>query len=130
MGINLDINKMAEEIGLAIKPLADKIGQGAEAIYKMAVKDAYIYGVESWVFSAVSLLVILILARMSYWFFTKYEKDQDSDWLVGTWIFGLISFGLVFVCLSWFDSAIHYQLNPEYMALKDFLNTLNPPHHN
>jgi hypothetical protein len=139
-----DVAKLAQQVIDALRPLAQKIGEGADVVYHLAVKDAFITGVEDWMYVAFGVLLLL----QPIWVFkltaprtkktslrdgaraddasayTSKAELSESQFAVRAMS---MSLGLLLgLCLVGFDigPALHYTLNPEYMALKDLLVTI------
>ena len=110
-----DLAGLAKQVIDALKPLADKIGQGGEAVYRMAVKDVMITGQIQGCFSG--LLAIIFVGAVIGAFF---EKKETGDFA----ICGIICFGCVFLLSLVFPDFMHNYYNPEYMALKELLKTV------
>ena len=118
----MDYVKTAKEVVDALKPIAQKIGEGAEAVYKMAVKDAYITGVESTIYSVLGLLGFFFGVGFFFYALGIFKKDTDYFPLFFVSIVsGAVGF-LVFV--SNISPALHNLLNPEYQALVGILHTV------
>lgn len=112
---------LTKELIDALKPLADKLGQGAEHIYALAVKDVWISGIEAFIWAGVVVLLNLI-----YFLLIGKKVDwDDTDSYAPFIVFGIV---LVLVsCLifgSLLDAGLHDTFNPEYVALKDLLKTV------
>ena len=139
-----NVKELSSQLIDALKPVAQKLGEGAASIYHMAVKDALISGIESWIYVGLglALYVLPIVAYKVTWrkkkvpvrdgaisedkssFKEEYEFDDDAR--LASVIIPLIAagiFGTLTIVLN-IGSALHYTLNPEYMALKDLLNTV------
>lgn len=117
-----DLKELTGQVIEALKPIAQKIGQGAEAVYRMAVKDAFITGVESWIWVGVGVFSMTILVFLA----CHLMKDKDGEVLWETCIpvcFILVMFGFVAVVIN-LGAALHCTFNPEYAALKDLLRAV------
>ncbi len=124
-----EVSELTSKVVEALKPIGDKIGQGAKAVYIMAVKDAFITGILSAVYCGLSVIVFLWAALSITGNVAAATNSDNSE---GVQVFSvvktifcgaamLISF-LTFT--GYIGEAFHYLLNPEYMALKDLLKTL------
>jgi hypothetical protein len=146
-----DVKELSTELINALKPVAQKIGDGAEAIYKMAVKDAVITGIEHWLvvafglmLYAVPLIVWLILKKkkmpenptpkdpvmtakfegMYRWIYEHNNRfDSDTVFAIINVSLIIVVFGSILIAFNLGD-ALHYTFNPEYMALKDLLRAV------
>ncbi len=147
-----DVKELSTELINALKPVAQKIGDGAEAIYKMAVKDAVITGIENWIavafglmLYAVPLIVWLIIKKKKmpenptpkdpvmtakfegmYRLIYEHNNRFDSETAFAIISVSLITgfvFGSMLIAFNLGD-ALHYTFNPEYMALKDLLRAV------
>lgn len=116
------IEELAKQVIEALKSLASKIGQGAEAVYRMAVKDAFINGMEDlfWAVFGVCLLTIVPWKLSKWWGDPEIDKQMPS--IMGS-IFALLIGGVIL--MSSLGGALHNIFNPEYMALKDLLASIH-----
>ena len=123
MDIKLDVNQLADQVISALKPLAEKLGKGADALYQLAVKDARITGWQS-------LVELVVLALLSWYIIRLLFKwgraIQDGSWDGISWLFlGICAVGIVagdfVIGMILFESTAHYLFNPEYMAVQEVI---------
>jgi len=115
--MNSDLTGATKEVIEALKPLEEKLGQSAQAVYAMSVKDAVITGKIE--LAACTVLGVFVLLGVFILIMATVTKDSD---MVGPAV------ALIFVCgLFLFvvgaDSA-HNIYNPEYMGIKDLLDQI------
>ena len=146
-----DVRQVSQEVIEALKPIAQKLGEGAEAIYKMAVKDAIITGVEHGLYM-VSGTLLLFFPLLIWQVIKKKEVPERPDskdpvmiakfermyreatnhaalfegarapiMLVAVTVCCLIGLCIINVNLG---TTLHYLFNPEYMALKELLSSI------
>jgi len=113
-----------------LAPLAEKIGQGAEHVYALAVREAFVTGVASGIYCILSLAtfitcMIIISKSWKKHLLAVAEKEkkywENNEQILCTALgscFGLIALVTFF---SNIDTAIHYLSNPEYAALRDLV---------
>lgn len=121
----VDVNELTKQLIDALKPVADKLGQGAEHVYMIAVKDAYVTGLAS---SAYCLIATILFFTCAYFIIRWSKAGNAEDWDhstegygIGIFIASCIGFICFWVACSYLSDALHYTINPEYMALKDML---------
>jgi len=120
--------EVSKQVIEALKPLAAKLGQTAEALFRMAVKDAFITGIESAIYMGIGLALLFSLFFVVPVFVREFRK-QSSEMSEGVVAISIIysllalsaGFGLFLANLS---SALHNLINPEYMALVNILHTV------
>lgn len=118
VNINLDANDLANQIILALKPLADKLGQGAGQVYKLAVKDAYITGWEEIIISG---FFFLLMTGIDIYLVQQYRKTKSSEFMG---VMAFITFIGLIITIPTACSAFHNLLNPEYAGLTELLQKL------
>lgn len=126
MEVKMDVNQLAVQLKEALEPLAKKLGQGVEAVYAMAVKDAWITGVQN----AVECLLILAFGIFGTVMLFKWANHIIKEgWDETSWLpFVLVGLAFLFFVVGagvyCFETSLHYCLNPQYMALKDLLHAI------
>lgn len=106
-------------IGDALKPLADKIGQGGAHVYEVFTRQQYVVGVGHVIIGLV-LLLLAVIGAVNLRKFIKWDMDDGSD--------GVLSFFLCLALLAFFfiglavavDGVMHI-LSPEYYAIQDIM---------
>ncbi len=145
-----DVQEVSKQLIEALKPVAQKIGEGGVAVYKMAVKDAFITGIENWINMGLGLMFLFI--PIAVWQCIKKKKvpipqaDQNDPVMIARFegmyeaavthnrlleddsrfviilITSIVCVMFALMCiLTNISNALHYTFNPEYMALKDLL---------
>ena len=110
------INKLQE----VFKPVAEKIGQGAQFGYEVVLRQQYIIGVQLVIGAVLGLIALSVGLWALKKFYEKELDEYDEDMYGMRAFFGIFLGGLVFVvCL--FDS-IGYLLNPHFYAIQFFMN--------
>ena len=119
-------------IGEALKPLADKLGQGAAHIYEVFVKQQYVTGVAFLIWGGLALLLAVTAAGIGLSFYKKWStlKAEDAGWerteTPGTVavVTSVATFLLLVVMTGFAASGVMHLLNPEYYAIQDVLCTV------
>jgi hypothetical protein len=122
MDIKFDANKLAHDMATALKPLADKIGSGATHVYEVAVKNAYISGIEHWLY--IAFWVGLCIPALYYTAHFHKKAQKDSGFYGGVTITIIVAVILLCLALSNLGDAMHYTFAPEYMAITDLLRVI------
>lgn len=115
---------LAKDVIKALKPIAEKIGQGAEEIYKMAVLDVFIDGV-------FCLILVVFGALLLIWAYkrrSRWTEEMKKEWISrndSVFVFQVVLIvagtGLFFGPMYY---GLHCLLNPQYIALKDLLHSV------
>jgi membrane-bound ClpP family serine protease len=113
-----DMTNATKEIIDALKPLEIKLGESAQQVYNLAIKDVIIDGRLELVGAIVAgVLLIVGIWSIFYGIFSKTTGNAE----------GFIGSGALLSAFSGFwggmalVSCIHNLCNPEYMALLDLL---------
>ena len=112
-----NMSQVVKQITESLTPLADKLGKSAGFVYQLAVRQAYIDGIEYF------LLALLCISGI-YFYAKNYKQwaydDFDSVLFVGA-IFSLVSVIAlpILICCS-FDCLF----NPQYAAITSLLSTI------
>jgi hypothetical protein len=121
-----DVRSMTSDLKEALTPLAIKLGQGAEHLYKLAVRQSY---VEGWInLSICFLMLVLIFVAYKIYHYGLGLARKCDDINPGPLL--IVVFSCAGICLFtgiFFDclpDAIRYMGNPEYMAIKDLLEAV------
>lgn len=122
------MNSTAKTIIDAVKPLADKIGEGAAHLYTIYVRQAYIEGVTFLSVGIPSALLIMGVSIVFFNFGKKIPQDYAGDmkdsaiflYFVSAILF-ITGFIVLIVCAT---NGIQYLLNPEYQAVQNIINTV------
>lgn len=122
------MNETAQTIITAIKPIADKIGQGAQHLYEIYVKQQYISGINELIFGCGMGLVLLITGVVVFRLGLKSsqnDKYEYDDWPLGIMIAGPIVglLGLILI-VAFGSDGIQHIINPEYFAIEDIIHAV------
>jgi hypothetical protein len=114
---------MSADLKEALTPLALKLGEGAEHVYELAIRQSYVEGLTSLILCLVMLVLIAFQFRVIKTCSVELKESSSNDPL---WIFGIIlAVAGVIACfiigIFQLIDAIRYLGNPEYMAIKDLL---------
>jgi len=110
-----DVTQATREIIEALKPLASKIGESAEVVYHMAVKDALISGYVQLAACSFFGVMGVVVVAVGVWAIAKEKIDVFLPCLFASVIPAMI------IAMT-LPNCLHNLLNPEYMALRDLLN--------
>ena len=113
-----DLTGATKEIIEALKPLAHTLGQSAQEVYQLSVKDALITGhfELGWLFFlGVCVLICFV--------FICVGLAREESWTLAP-IFILL--GLIAVMCGVGSDCLHNLQNPEYMGIKDLLEQIKP----
>ena len=105
--------ELAKELKDALAPLATKIGQTAEYVYGLAVKDVFITGI----LESVLVLFSVIAFVWQVKFLVKLrslKKPMDPD-LNAFLVTGSLICFVIFLITT--GEAVHSLFNPEYVAI-------------
>lgn len=120
------MDKAIQEAVKALTPLAHKLGEGAEALYQIYVKQQIINGVSYLIWTVICALVAVIGYKVGHMFWKKsrdmkkesaysdYEVPQGialTSWIVAVVCLLVIPFSLT--------AGIQHIINPQYYAIKD-----------
>lgn len=101
----------------ALKPLADKLGQGAQQFYVLAVRQVYISAFENLIWIA-----LLVYGAVKFYGWAKNEElDEFPRTFSGVgFVVAIVLIG-VCICCSISDLA-----NPDYAAISNILDMVVP----
>lgn len=114
----------------ALNPVAQRIGEGAEHVYRLAVRQAIIEGIASLVLAVVLAVLVYVGVRVLLWFRVQYESARerhryDGDgWAFGGWLLGFAVLACAIGAIGCaFDGAVTLA-NPEYAAIENLLEAV------
>jgi hypothetical protein len=109
----------------ALTPLATKLGEGAAHVYAIYVREQYVSGVGSIIWSVVWLLLSAAVIVGASKLFRWASKEDEEEVMTAAVIMGT-GLGLVILVIatSCLDSGIQHLLNPEYYAIQDILDSV------
>jgi len=110
-----DMTEATKEVIEALKPLADKLGTGADQYYKLAIRQVYIDSFESLLWIA---FFVFFLPKFYGW---AKNKDNDDMLRAASGLLFFVSLALIFVCVECSMSGF---LNPDYQAVSNILGKL------
>jgi hypothetical protein len=123
------MNSAVQQIIKAFTPLANKLGQGAEALYHAYYRQTIISGIESLVIS----LIILMVVGGGLWFVwkttNKTKKNEfaldDDDRFVIRLVAGFIAlFIIVITVFTGLIPGLNHVINPTYYTIQNILSQL------
>lgn len=107
----------------AIKPVAEKIGEGAAHLYEIYVKQMFAEGLAGLIASGV--VVIIIIIGIVAWKKYAAKPDADDDVLAMTAVFGgMISLFALVMVMAFLTTNLTMIINPEYHAVQRILETV------
>lgn len=101
----------------AIKPLADKLGQGAEALFGIYTRQMVAEGVASIVMGLIGLIILIV----GGWFVIKFLKDEEQDGEAQGTVFIVSIFAsllLILFSVSSLHDGILKTINPQFYAIE------------
>ncbi len=121
-----------EAVTTAIKPLAEKIGEGAAHLYEVYARQMVAEGIGDlismvifWVLFAVICVVLSKIAKKAKW---DYGPDNTAaSFTIGL---GIVAAFMLIVGIIWtfgnVTTDVTRIVNPEYHAVQKILETVNP----
>jgi len=112
----------------ALKPFANKLGQGAEALYRIYVKQQFAVGVAEILWGLFLIVIALVLGtKLAPWLHKRireenekksYYSDTEAYWMgvMFTWA-GVLTASVV--AMSLVTNGAQHLVNPQYYAIKD-----------
>lgn len=110
-----------KQIVQALTPLAQKLGQGAEHVYAVYVKQSIVTGVSDVIFGIFWLAVGALVIKGATKLF-KFAGQEDEEYYI-PFFFLLLAVGILIVGQGFglFTNAAGHFINPEYDALQNIL---------
>lgn len=104
-----------------IRPVAEKIGEGAEALYGIYVRQMYAEGIAVLVLSILGLVSVLVywLVVKKFWKTLKDDEDLLAPVMIAGFFYTLIVCGL---CIGGFWTGTLKTINPHYYAIERIVN--------
>jgi len=107
--------QLGEKAEQALQVLGEKLGQGAEYVWPILVRQQFVYGIMLSVGAIIGALVLTAGVTM------LIKNNNNEGLIVGGsafTLFGLVGFIICTVC------AINYLANPEYHAIQEVFNLI------
>lgn len=121
------IDRLIEEL----RPIAEKLGEGAEELFRLAVRQAYIDGITNLAIGIALMVLCVVAYKVVRWCHNQYPEARKArsfgggdGYLFGgvvTVFVGLIAFGLSIGCLV---TAINALANPQFYAAQRLLESV------
>jgi hypothetical protein len=117
-----------KQIQEALTPLAQKLGQGAEKVFELAIKQNYVYAAQGAVFIVFTAVSSLVYYKFCKWGRKKkgsYTNFYHHDWapIIG-WLGAVILAFCVVISIATIGGIIGRLINPEWYAIRDLINTV------
>lgn len=120
------VDRVIEEL----RPVADKLGEGAEYLWETLIRQMIIQGVISIVIGIVLITVATIVIPRAYraWVTARGERRYDlwnTTMITSFWIGLLPLIAAIFGFFHMFTVGIPKLINPSYYALQEILRVVN-----
>jgi len=111
----------------ALQPLAQKLGQGAEQLFRIYTKQAIINGVTEIVLGTFALVAFGLGFKLAYKKAKAHDKkDRYENYVTPTLILGSIMGAIVVFAAVWaIADGINELLNPQYVALHNIITDVS-----
>ena len=119
-------------IGDALKPLAEKIGQGGAHVYEVFTRQQYVLGIGFFIWGGLALILAVAAAGVAITHFRRWSKlkaekagwsETETPGMITVIALTATMFGLI-VAVGFISSGTMHLLNPEYYAIQDILCTV------
>lgn len=114
------VGATAKELLETLKPLADKIGQSAEALYRMAIKQEVI---EAWTTVICAGIAALVCCAMVWLLIKAIKVRNNSDVMdnFGHWLAVIFFIVIGTFAIDTVACQIPRLLNPEFTAIESLI---------
>lgn len=110
-----------QELQKALVPVAEKLGQGGEWVYKVYYKQQIVYGIQG----IMGFILALILLLLTYIVIKKSIKNETSDtWVTLAVLLMLITIPALFIGTAELFKSVGRIINPDYYVLQDLLTII------
>lgn len=110
-----------QELQKALVPVAEKLGQGGEWVYKVYYKQQIVYGVQG----IMGFILALVLLLITYIAIRKAIKNETSDtWGTVAVVLILITIPALVIGTTELFQSVGRILNPDYYVLQDLLSII------
>lgn len=128
----MDTTELITKLQEVFAPVAAKIGTGAEYGWMVVMKQQYVWawlGVFWAIVGVVSMGVSLLIIKTLYNNEKKHGSMSDSEGIVILLVICLVAIvASVIMMITGSITAITHFLNPDYYAIKFFLDLVNTNH--
>lgn len=125
-----DVERIIEEL----RPIAEKLGEGAVEVYKLAVRQAMIEGITAFLVTLGCVFGALVAYQTVRWCQRqaaaasvkpgRYSADTEG-YIIGGVVAALAGIASGIVALSYFVQGIQYLLNPKWAAVEIILRQVS-----
>lgn len=123
-----------ERIIKELRPIADKLGEGAERVYELAVRQAIARGIGYLIVAVVLAAAVVVCIKAARWCragFTEAKANKDRyDYGAGDgYMFGgcaavVGAIGSGIASLSFIYSAVLIFVNPQWAGIQEIMRSL------
>lgn len=111
-----------QQVTQAITPLAQKLGQGAEQLYKIYTRQQFINGITYLIWALILTIASTVVYRLgkSIW---KKEPDLDDARFFGGFVL-VLAVALLVGAVVLLTSGLQHLLNPQYFTVQQIICTV------
>ena len=110
-----------EQIKVALTPVAEKIGQGAQYGWEAVIKQQYVFAVQYCIAALMLFICAGVAVGFARYFYGRYKENQYQDWAFGVGLMTVLAIITTAIGLAYIGSAAGRFLNPPYYALEFFI---------
>ena len=117
---NETIDRLIEELG----PVTEKLGEGAERVYRLAVRQAMVEGVLDILAAIFFAILVYISYRVVLYAHGEVQKDELSGWAPGGVFVALGGVTFIFAVVIYLSEGIRNLINPHWAAFEIIMETV------
>lgn len=114
------IDRLLQELG----PITDKLGDGAEHVYRLATRQAIINGVTDLIIAVVFFIGAYVAYRVLLHAISEAKKDRLSAWGPGGPVVAIVGVFFVGVGVGHVVIALRALLNPQWAAFEIIMRAI------
>ena len=114
------MNEAIDRLLEALEPVAEKLGQGAEFLWRTIVNQAIVDGITFTFVGVVLFVATFILATKV----VPYLIDRDGGWYGMAIAASVVAFGVGIAALSFTLDGMRHLINPEFYAVRELLDAV------
>lgn len=123
---SLSFSKIYTDVKVGISALASSLKVGSEHVYGILVKQQMVKSVSWCVMIAISLLPLLVFGKIIWKWAVKNHAESEGFCTFVAVIFFVMTIIPSIISIFYIPTIITGFVNPEYGAIKDIIDMVNP----
>jgi hypothetical protein len=125
-----DVERIIEEL----RPIAEKLGEGAVEVYRLAVRQAFAHGFANLIAALLCIAICVTAVVLGLKFYRKFDelydrkqRSYDREGAGFAFVAGLCGFAAIIsavVGMTFLFQAILILVNPKWAAIQEILKSL------